>query len=137
MFIYFFLIFFLIPFIYLVYFQVIAKNPGDLMYDRYGSHVLRSFLSLLKGVPLDSSEFHGTKSSSVAEQLNFKASRADTDITPHSVQGFPRLFDFLVSGMFKCIQNNIQTLQVDQYSSLVLQACSNILSYYFLVSFSF
>ncbi|KAM1010887.1 hypothetical protein ACFX13_047045 [Malus domestica] len=108
--------------------KVIAKNPGDLMYDRYGSHVLRSFLSLLKGVPLDSSEFHGTKSSSVAEQLNFKASRADTDITPHSVQGFPRLFDFLVSGMFKCIQNNIQTLQVDQYSSLVLQTALQLLA---------
>lgn len=117
--------------IYFVSCQVIVKNPGDLMCDCYGSHVLRSLLSLFKGVPLDSSEFNRRKSSSaLAERLNFKAFRADTDISP-PVQGFPGLLDFLVSGMSKCIQNNIKTMQVDQYSSLVLQASSNILSYYF------
>ncbi|BBG98730.1 pumilio 23, partial [Prunus dulcis] len=99
--------------------KVIVKNPGDLMCDCYGSHVLRSLLSLFKGVPLDSSEFNRRKSSSVlAERLNFKAFRADTDISPQAVQGFPGLLDFLVSGMSKCIQNNIKTMQVDQYSSL-------------------
>lgn len=111
---------------------MIVKNPGDLMCDCYGSHVLRSLLSLFKGVPLDSSEFNRRKSSSVlAERLNFKAFRADMDISQQAVQGFPGLLDFLVSGMSKCIQNNIKTMQVDQYSSLVLQASSYILSYYF------
>ncbi|XP_008228104.1 PREDICTED: pumilio homolog 23 isoform X1 [Prunus mume] len=109
--------------------KVIVKNPGDLMCDCYGSHVLRSLLSLFKGVPLDSSEFNRRKSSSVlAERLNFKAFRADTDISPQAVQGFPGLLDFLVSGMSKCIQNNIKTMQVDQYSSLVLQSALKLLA---------
>ncbi|KAI5336623.1 hypothetical protein L3X38_015891 [Prunus dulcis] len=109
--------------------KVIVKNPGDLMCDCYGSHVLRSLLSLFKGVPLDSSEFNRRKSSSVlAERLNFKAFRADTDISPQAVQGFPGLLDFLVSGMSKCIQNNIKTMQVDQYSSLVLQSALKLFS---------
>ncbi|CAL9009590.1 unnamed protein product [Prunus brigantina] len=108
--------------------KVIVKNPGDLMCDCYGSHVLRSLLSLFKGVPLDSSEFNRRKSSSaLAERLNFKAFRADTDISP-PVQGFPGLLDFLVSGMSKCIQNNIKTMQVDQYSSLVLQSALKLLA---------
>ncbi|CAB4272190.1 unnamed protein product [Prunus armeniaca] len=109
--------------------KVIVKNPGDLMCDCYGSHVLRSLLSLFKGVPLDSSEFNRRKSSSVlAERLNFKAFRADTDISPQAVQGFPGLLDFLISGMSKCIQNNIKTMQVDQYSSLVLQSALKLLA---------
>ncbi|ONI15217.1 hypothetical protein PRUPE_3G030900 [Prunus persica] len=109
--------------------KVIVKNPGDLMCDCYGSHVLRSLLSLFKGVPLDSSEFNRRKSSSVlAERLNFKAFRADMDISQQAVQGFPGLLDFLVSGMSKCIQNNIKTMQVDQYSSLVLQSALKLLA---------
>lgn len=106
---------------------MILKNPVDLMCDCYGSHVLRSLLSLFKGVPLDSSEIRMRKSSSaLSERFHFKASRSDVDVSPNVIPGFPDLLKFLVSGMLKCARNNIKTLQVDQYSSLVLQACSTI-----------
>ena len=86
------------------------------MCNCYGSHVLRSLLSLCKGVPMNSSKLQVTKSSTVlAERLNFKASRLD-------------LLKFLVSGMLNCSWEVIKTLQIDQYSSLVFQACSSILS---------
>ncbi|XP_062008837.1 pumilio homolog 23 isoform X2 [Rosa rugosa] len=109
--------------------KVIVKNPVDLMCDCYGSHVLRSLLSLFKGVPLDSSEFRMRKSSSaLPERFNFKAPLSDTDVSPHVRPGFPDLLKFLVSGMLKCARNNIKTLQVDQYSSLVLQTTLKLLA---------
>ena len=90
----------------------------------YGSHVLRSLLCLCKGVTIDSTEFHVTKSSTVlAERLNFKASQRDGNDSPQLQQGFPDLLKFLVSGMLNCTRKDIMTLQVDQFSSFVLQAC--------------
>ncbi|XP_050383842.1 pumilio homolog 23 isoform X1 [Argentina anserina] len=108
--------------------KVIVKNPVDLMCDCYGSHVLRSLLSLLKGVPFDSSDFRMKKSSALPERFNFKAPRSDADVSPHVIPGFPDLLKFLVSGMLKCAQNNVQTLQVDQFSSLVLQTVLKLLA---------
>ncbi|XP_015901153.3 pumilio homolog 23 [Ziziphus jujuba] len=102
--------------------RVIIENLVDVMCNCYGSHVLRSLLSLCKGVALDSSEFHATKSSTVlAERLNFKASRSDRDASSHIHQGFPDLLKFLVSGMLNSTKKDIKTLRVDQYSSLVFQ----------------
>lgn len=113
---------------------MIIENPVDVMCNCYGSHVLRSLLSLCKGVALDSSEFHSTKSSTVlAERLNFEASRSDKDASSHKHQGFPDLLKFLVSGMLNFTKKDIKTLQVDQYSSLVFQACTDILSSYFVL----
>lgn len=112
--------------------QVIVENPVDVMCNCYGSHVLRSLLSLCKGVALDSSELRATKSSAVlAERLNFKASRSDRDASSHSHQGFPDLLKFLVSGILNCTKKDIKILRVDQYSSLVFQACTNMPSSYF------
>lgn len=105
-------------------YQVVVANPVDLMRCCYGSHVLRSLLCLCKGVTIDSTEFHATKSSTVlAERLNFKASQRDGDDSPQLQQGFPDLLKFLVSGMLNCTRKDIMTLQVDQFSSFVLQAC--------------
>ncbi|KAL6137343.1 hypothetical protein ACLB2K_062635 [Fragaria x ananassa] len=109
--------------------KVIVKNPVDLMCDCYGSHVLRSLLSLFKGVPFDSSDFQMRKSSSaLPERFNFKAPRSDADVSQHLIPGFPDLLKFLVSGMLKCAQNNVKTLQVDQFSSLVLQTALKMLA---------
>ena len=100
------------------------ENPVDMMCDCYGSHVLRSLLSLCKGVPLDSSKSDGAKSSKVlAERLNFKASKSEENASSQAHQGFPDLLKFLVSGIFNCSRADIKTLQIDQYSSLVLQVC--------------
>lgn len=106
---------------------MILVNPVDVMCNCYGSHVIRSFLCLCKGVPLDSPEFHTTKSSTVlAKRLNFKPSHLDGNGLPHQ-QGFPELLKFFVSEMFKCSEKDIAILQVEQYSSLVLQASSQSL----------
>ncbi|XVF86992.1 hypothetical protein PTKIN_Ptkin18bG0084900 [Pterospermum kingtungense] len=109
--------------------KVIVPNPLDLMCDCYGSHVLRSLLCLCKGVPLDSSEFHGAKPSKVlAERFNFKVSELHGNDSLHLEQGFPDLLKFLVSGMVNCAREDIKTLQVDQYSSLVLQTALKLLA---------
>uniref|UniRef100_A0A5B7AFA3 Pumilio 23 n=1 Tax=Davidia involucrata TaxID=16924 RepID=A0A5B7AFA3_DAVIN len=108
--------------------QAIVINPVDVMCNCYGSHVLRSLLCLCKGVTLDSSEFHVTKSSTVlAERLNFKPSRLDGNDSLRLQQGFPDLLKFLVSEMLNCARKDIETLQVNQYSSLVLQTALKLL----------
>ncbi|TYG68457.1 hypothetical protein ES288_D05G154600v1 [Gossypium darwinii] len=109
--------------------KVIVVNPLDLMCNCYGSHVLRSLLCLCKGVPLDSPEFHGAKGSKVlAEWLNLKVSHLDGNDSQHLQQGFPSLLKFLVSGMMNCTKEDMKTLQVDQYSSLVLQTALKLLA---------
>ncbi|KAK9281800.1 hypothetical protein L1049_004706 [Liquidambar formosana] len=108
--------------------QAIVVNPVDVMCNCYGSHVLRSLLCLCKGVPLNSPEFHVAKSSMVlAERLNLRASRLDGNDSPHIELGFPDLLKFLVMEMLKCARKDILTLQVDQYSSLVLQTALKLL----------
>ncbi|KAG4199356.1 hypothetical protein ERO13_A05G141800v2 [Gossypium hirsutum] len=109
--------------------KVIVVNPLDLICNCYGSHVLRSLLCLCKGVPLDSPEFHGAKRSKVlAERLNLKVSHLDGNDSQHLQQGFPSLLKFLVSGMMNCTKEDMKTLQVDQYSSLVLQTALKLLA---------
>ncbi|XVF27154.1 hypothetical protein REPUB_Repub14bG0082100 [Reevesia pubescens] len=109
--------------------KVIVVNPVDLMCNCYGSHVLRSLLCLCKGVLLDSSEFHGAKASKIlAKRLNFKVSQLDGNDSEHLQQGFPNLLKFLVSGMVNCTREDIKTLQVDQYCSLVLQTALKLLA---------
>ncbi|XP_062087956.1 pumilio homolog 23 isoform X2 [Humulus lupulus] len=108
--------------------KVIIENPVEVMCNCYGSHVLRSLLSLCKGVALDSPRLQGTKSSKVlAGRLNFKASRSDEDALSQAHRGFPDLLKFLVSGMLKCSRKDIKTLQLDQYSSLVFQTAFKLL----------
>ncbi|KAA8541572.1 hypothetical protein F0562_022724 [Nyssa sinensis] len=109
--------------------QEIVVNPVDVMCNCYGSHVLRSLLCLCKGVALDSSEFHTTKSSTVlAERLNFRPSRLDENNSQQLQQGFPDLLKFLTSEMLNCAGKDIVTLQVNQYSSLVLQTALKLLA---------
>lgn len=117
---------------------MIVVNPVDLMCNCYGSHVLRSFLCLCKGVPLDSAEFHGAKASKIlAERLNLKLFQSDGNNSQRLQQGFPNLLNSLVSGMVNCTREDIKTLQVDQYSSLVLQVCLHfILLFYLILIFS-
>ncbi|XP_039054075.1 pumilio homolog 23-like [Hibiscus syriacus] len=109
--------------------KVIVVNPVDLMCNCYGSHVLRSFLCLCKGVPLDSSEFHGTKGSkALAERLNFKVSHLDGNDSWQFQQGFPNLLKLLVSGMVNCTMEDMKSILLDQYSSLVLQTALKLLA---------
>ncbi|KAL8113624.1 hypothetical protein AgCh_020811 [Apium graveolens] len=99
------------------------------MCDCYGSHVLRSLLCLCKGVPIDSAESHGKKSSVVlAERLNLKPAHSDRNVSQQHSQGFPNLLIYLVKEMLNGAREDITTLQVDQYSSLVLQTALKMLS---------
>ncbi|GAV87319.1 hypothetical protein CFOL_v3_30745 [Cephalotus follicularis] len=108
--------------------KVIVINQVGMMCNCYGSHVLRSLLCLCKGVPLDSLEFHGVKSSMIlAERFNVKTSHLDGNDSKHFHQGFPDLLKFLVSGILKCNRKEIAAMQADQYSSLVLQATLKLL----------
>ncbi|KAK1375882.1 Pumilio RNA-binding repeat [Heracleum sosnowskyi] len=109
--------------------QAIVLNPVDVMCDCYGSHVLRSLLCLCKGVPIDSAESHGKKSSVVlAERLNLKPSHLDRNVLQQHSQGFPNLLTYLVKEMLNAAREDIKTLQVDQYSSLVLQTALKMLN---------
>ncbi|CAM8889138.1 unnamed protein product [Rhodiola kirilowii] len=109
--------------------EMVAESLLEVMFDRYGSHVLRRLLCLCKGVSLDSPEFHGTKSRIVlAERLNFKASRSDEDTLQHVHQGFPELFKFLVFEILgKSSKKDISAMLVDQQCSLVLQTALKML----------
>lgn len=109
--------------------QAIVVNPVEVMCNCYGSHVLRSLLCLCKGVPLDSTEFHSKKSSTVlAERLNFRPSQVDKNESRKYEHAFPDLLKFLISEMLKAGKKEIATLQVDQFSSLVLQAALKLLA---------
>ncbi|KAG5538044.1 hypothetical protein RHGRI_025210 [Rhododendron griersonianum] len=102
--------------------KVIVDTPIEIMRNRYGSHVLRTLLCLCKGVSLDSSELHKTKSSTIlAQQLNSRPARVEMNDSQYLQQGFPDQLKFLVSGMLNCSKEDILTLQTDQCSSLVLQ----------------
>lgn len=102
-------------------FQVIIVNTRELMCSGHGSHVLRSFLCLSQGVPLDSIEFHGGKTpAALAERLNMKPSQfGASNLRVH--EGFPELLKLLVSGMVKTAKEDFKTLRVNQHASLVLQ----------------
>lgn len=101
--------------------KVIAANSVDVMCNCYGSHVLRTLLCLLKGVPLDKSGYYLSKSTTaLAERLNFKQFSSNKD---GFLPGFPSLLNSLVSEMFKHSRKWIKDLQLDQFSSLVFQVC--------------
>ncbi|KAJ6415767.1 hypothetical protein OIU84_004544 [Salix udensis] len=109
--------------------KVIVDSPFDMMCNCYGSHVFRSLLCLCGGVPLDSPEFHRAKPSMIlAERLNLSASSAPGNNLSHRHQGFPGLLKFLVLGMLKCSEEDVKSLLVDQYSSLVLQTALKLFS---------
>jgi nucleolar protein 9 len=77
-------------------------------------------------VPLDSSEFHATKTSTVlAARLNLGP---PVTYETESQHGFPDLLKFVVSEMLNAASKNMRTLQVDQYSSLVLQTALKMLA---------
>ncbi|KAK4487623.1 hypothetical protein RD792_005725 [Penstemon davidsonii] len=102
--------------------EAIVTDSDDIICNCYGSHVLRRILCLCKGVPIESSEFHGTKSSVVlAERFNMRSSQ----LNGHELQQnepFPDQLKFLVSEMLNPLRVDIATVQANQYSSLVLQA---------------
>ncbi|KDP40626.1 hypothetical protein JCGZ_24625 [Jatropha curcas] len=109
--------------------KVIVANPVDMMCNCYGSHVLRSLLCLCGGVAIDSPVFHGAKPSTIlAERLNLNDTRPFGNDSVYCQQGFPSLLKFLVSEMLKCTSEDIKILQVDQYSSLVLQTALKLLA---------
>lgn len=108
--------------------QAIVVNPVEVMTNCHGSHVIRSLLCLCKGMPLDSSDFHSKKSSSVlAHRLNFKSSRSHESESHGLQSGFPDMLKFLVSEILKAAKKDIEILQVDQYGSLVLQTALKLL----------
>uniref|UniRef100_A0A803KQU6 Uncharacterized protein n=2 Tax=Chenopodium quinoa TaxID=63459 RepID=A0A803KQU6_CHEQI len=108
--------------------QEIVRKPVVVMCNCHGSHVIRSLLCLCKGVPLDS-EFHSAKSSTVlSRRLNLYSDKEHKNETLIVHQGFPDLLEFVVSEMLKCNPTDIAALQVDQYSSLVLQTALKLLA---------
>ncbi|CAI9114512.1 OLC1v1015251C2 [Oldenlandia corymbosa var. corymbosa] len=108
--------------------KMIVANPIDTMCNCHGSHVLRSLLSLCRGVPLDSTEFHSTKSSVVlAERLNTRASQRSATDLQNIPQRYPELLRSLVSEMLNSATKDM-VLQCNQYSSLVLQTALKLLA---------
>lgn len=103
---------------------MIAENLLEVMFNCYGSHVLRRLLCLCKGVSLDSIEFHGTKTKSVlAERMNFKATQNEDTTQQYAHQAFPELLKFLVFEILgKSSKKDIAAMLIDQQCSLVLQA---------------
>ena len=113
-------------------------NPVDIMWNCYGSHVIRSLLCLCGGVPLDPSGFHSTKSSTVlAERLNSRVSPQSNNDLKNLQQRFPELLEFLVSEMLSCARKDMAVLRVNQYGSLVLQACFAAISKFASIVISF
>ncbi|XP_024006655.1 pumilio homolog 23 isoform X2 [Eutrema salsugineum] len=108
--------------------KVIVDNPLDMMCNCYGSHVLRRLLCLCKGVSLDSPELHGAKSSkALAKRLNLKMSQLDENNEQFPHQGFPDVLKYLISGLLNCSREDMKYLQVDQFSSLVLQTALRLM----------
>uniref|UniRef100_A0A1J3C7M7 Pumilio-like protein 23 n=1 Tax=Noccaea caerulescens TaxID=107243 RepID=A0A1J3C7M7_NOCCA len=108
--------------------KVIVDNPLDMMCNCYGSHVLRRLLCLCKGVSLDSPELHGAKSSkALAKRLNLKTSQLEPQLDEYPHQGFPDVLSYLLSGLLNCSREDMKYLQVDQYSSLVLQTALRLM----------
>ncbi|KAL9311504.1 Pumilio 23 [Arabidopsis thaliana] len=108
--------------------KVIVDNPLDMMCNCYGSHVLRRLLCLCKGVSLDSPELYGAKSSkALAKRLNLKMSQLDDNNLEIPHQGFPGMLTYLLSGLLSCSREDMKYLQVDQYSSLVLQTALRLM----------
>nr|GEX83141.1 pumilio homolog 23 [Tanacetum cinerariifolium] len=109
--------------------QAIVANPVEVMTNCHGSHVLRSLLCFCKGVPLD---FHSKKSpakssTALAQRLNLKPSRSDGSGFHGTQMGFPDMLKFLVAEILKAARKDIETLQFDQYGSLVLQTALKLL----------
>ncbi|KAL0801643.1 hypothetical protein Bca101_056819 [Brassica carinata] len=108
--------------------KVIVDKPLDMICNCYGSHVLRALLSLCKGVSIDPPEVRGAKSSkALAKRLNLKMSHLDENSLQSSHQGFPDVFSYLLSGILNCSREDMKYLQVDQYSSLVLQTALGLM----------
>ncbi|EOA33684.1 hypothetical protein CARUB_v10019867mg [Capsella rubella] len=108
--------------------KVIVDNPLDMLCNCYGSHVLRRLLCLCKGVSIDSPELYGAKSSkALAKRLNLKMSQLDENNVEIPHQGFPDLLKYLLSGILNCSREDMKYLQVDQYSSLVLQTALRLM----------
>lgn len=95
------------------------------MCNRYGSHVLRSFLCLCMGVPLSSlEEFHVSKPSSVlVERLNCMPAPPGGSIFGKLQNSFPDASKFLVQEILNNAKDEISILRADKYSSFVFQAC--------------
>ncbi|XP_010540106.1 PREDICTED: pumilio homolog 23 isoform X2 [Tarenaya hassleriana] len=109
--------------------KVIVDNPIDMMFNCYGSHVLRRLFCLFRGVSLDSSELHGAKSSKVlAERLNLRTSQPDGNNLEIHYPGFPDVFKSLLSGILRCSREDMKYLQVDQYGSLVFQTALKLIA---------
>ncbi|KZV41158.1 pumilio23 [Dorcoceras hygrometricum] len=108
--------------------QEIVVNVGDIMCNSYGSHVLRRLLCFCKGVSVDTPDFHSTKPSVVlAERLNLRSSKLEgNDLLQH--QPFPDQLTFLISEMLNPLRVDISTIQLNQYSSLVLQTALKLLA---------
>ncbi|XP_073283200.1 pumilio homolog 23-like [Primulina huaijiensis] len=108
--------------------QEIVVNVGDIMCNSYGSHVLRRLLCFCKGVSVDTPEFHSTKPSVVlAERLNLRSSKLEgNDLQQH--QSFPDLLTFLISEMLNPLRVDIATIQLNPFSSLVLQTALKLLA---------
>ncbi|KAH0919999.1 hypothetical protein HID58_027659 [Brassica napus] len=108
--------------------KVIVEKPLEMICNCHGSYVLRTLLSLCKGVSIETPELRGAKSSkALAKRLNLKTSHSDENNLEFSHQGFPDVFSYLLSGILSCSREDMKYLQVDQCSSLVLQTALGLM----------
>lgn len=103
--------------------QELGSQSVDVMLNRYGSHVFRSFLCLLSGETADflDQEKGGAKS---ARNLGNKLGsfRSKDAMRPKGLS-FPKLLHDLVGKILESSKGSMAQLRADECGSPVLQVC--------------
>lgn len=98
--------------------QAMGERAADMMSNCYGSHVLRSLLSLLSGATLETSSDKKIRRLSISTKGNV----AKCESIP-----FPDLLHNLVEKLLEAAKKNVAQLHEDPFTSPVLQAILKIL----------
>lgn len=107
--------------------QVVGERATDMMSNCYGSHVVRSLLSLLSGVTFEASDKRtGGHSGGLLGRLSHTQNRADIPKQDDII--FPQLLQPLVERLLEAARRNTLQLCRDPFAGPVLQAMLKILA---------
>eukprot|EP00252_Welwitschia_mirabilis_P017859 TRINITY_DN3976_c0_g1_i1.p1 TRINITY_DN3976_c0_g1~~TRINITY_DN3976_c0_g1_i1.p1 ORF type:complete len:815 (-),score=146.29 TRINITY_DN3976_c0_g1_i1:376-2820(-) len=108
--------------------EVLSKNATGVMCNQYGSHVLRSFLTLLNGTLLDSlADSASSSKSGLAERIKILTQSSKKKPETLSLRAFPHLLKLMVHKILEACRGNICVIRVDRFASLVLQTALQLL----------
>eukprot|EP00250_Pteridium_aquilinum_P019647 c24513_g1_i1 orf=620-2746(-) len=105
--------------------QVLGERIMDTMSNCYGSHVVRSLLSVLSGVTFEASR-KGTRGGGLSGRLSLSSNQADIPKQGHII--FPHLLESLIGKILEAVKGNTIQLCTDPFASPVLQAMLKILA---------